>query len=331
MEEQNDQINQQEEGLEEFENEDVFYPPKPEPSPATNKLIRSVISSALFILLSYFFLDWELVFIFKLICVLLIHEMGHYAAMHRFNYNDLSIFFIPLVGAVATGEKEEVSLKQQVIILLAGPVPGIIIGVLLYAASIYLKNDEFLSLSMIFIFLNVFNLLPFTPLDGGKILKALFFENNMIISAVFSVLSAVGLAIIAISLNAYIMLILPLFILLQLNAGYAIFKLSKVLKSKNLPTDTLFSELSNKHYWQIRDEMGLHLNSMKRFISPGVYEPAVNEDQIINTMKQLVRKKPVNDLSLLGKAAFLILWIGSILAPLVGVIVLYGLNQSLDL
>lgn len=331
MEEQNNQIEQKEDGHEEFGAEDIFYPPKPEPSPATNKLIRSVISSALFILLSYFFLDWELVFIFKLICVLLIHEMGHYAAMHRFNYSDLSIFFIPLVGAVATGEKEEVSLKQQVIILLAGPLPGIVIGVLLYGASIYLKNDEFLSLSMIFIFLNVFNLLPFTPLDGGKILKALFFENNMIISAVFSILSAAGLAIIAISLDSYFMLILPLFIMIQLNAGYAIYKLNKVLKSKNLPTDTLFTELSDKHYWLIRDEMGHHLNSMKRFISPGVYEPAVNEDHVISTMKQLVRKKPLNDLSALGKAGFLILWIGAILAPLIGVVLLYGLNQNLGL
>lgn len=330
MEEQENPVEQQEGGYEEHTNDDVYYPSKPEPSPATNKLTRSLISSVLFILLSYFLLDWELIFIVKLICVLLIHEMGHYAAMHRFNYNDLSIFFIPLVGAVASGEKEEVSLKQQVIILLAGPVPGIIIGVIIYGASLYLKNDGFLNLSMIFIFLNVFNLLPFTPLDGGKILKVLFFENNMIISTVFSVLSAAGLAIIAISLESYFLLILPLFILIQLNAGYAIHKLSKLLNSKNLPTDTGFSELSDKHYWLIRDEMGLHLNSLKRFISPGKYEVSINEDQIINTMRQVVRKKPVNDLSIFGKVGFLILWIGAILAPLIGLVILYGINSLVD-
>ena len=62
----------------------------------------------------------------------MIHELGHFFAMKYFHYKDLGIFFIPLLGAYVSGSKREVSQKQSAIILLAGPLPGIIIGIALY-------------------------------------------------------------------------------------------------------------------------------------------------------------------------------------------------------
>jgi hypothetical protein len=60
------------------------------------------------------------------------HEMGHFIAMKAFRYKDLGIFFIPLLGAYVSGSKREVSQKESAIILLAGPLPGIVLGAVFF-------------------------------------------------------------------------------------------------------------------------------------------------------------------------------------------------------
>ena len=70
-----------------------------------------------------------------LLGVLFIHEVGHALAMRFFGYKDLQILFIPFLGAVASGRKENIAAWQEVVVLLAGPVPGIVIGTLVMATG----------------------------------------------------------------------------------------------------------------------------------------------------------------------------------------------------
>src|ERR1700733_14591169 len=96
--------------------EPVVYPPKFEkPARSPNVWIRSVISLALYLLLGYYFFpSYDILLLITAIVVF--HEMGHFLAMKYFRYNDLGIFFIPLLGAYVSGTKREVSQKQSAVI-----------------------------------------------------------------------------------------------------------------------------------------------------------------------------------------------------------------------
>jgi hypothetical protein len=109
---------------------------------------------------------------------LLIHEAGHVLAMKLCGYRDTSILFIPFLGAVATArQKEDATLAQKFWILLAGPLPGLILGIGLAIATRDGNYPGWLNeAGWLFISLNLLNLLPIYPLDGGQIADLLLFS-----------------------------------------------------------------------------------------------------------------------------------------------------------
>ena len=110
-----------------------IYPEKPHintESGGSNKIIKSLGSLILFILIFMIFFDVQ--YVFLLVLILFIHELGHFIAMKLFNYNDVNIFFIPLMGAVTSGEKSKTTQLQKVLVILSGPIPGIFLGVLCF-------------------------------------------------------------------------------------------------------------------------------------------------------------------------------------------------------
>ena len=177
---------------------------------------------------SYFFnANWAWLLI--LTAIVIFHELGHFLAMKAFHYKELGIFFIPLLGAYASGTKREVSQKQSAIILLAGPLPGIIVGIFLFILA---KNritemayEDYRLLgktAALLIFLNVLNLLPIYPLDGGQLLNRLFLDESKIIGKVFVVISALALGYFAVTIGFYPLLVFPAMMLYRLMERYKI-------------------------------------------------------------------------------------------------------------
>src|SRR5258705_4783155 len=76
-----------------------------------------------------------------LIGVLLFHELGHYAGMRLFKYQDVRMFFIPLFGAAVAGRSRSVHGYKEAIVLLLGPLPGIILGGALGIAAMFQNNE----------------------------------------------------------------------------------------------------------------------------------------------------------------------------------------------
>lgn len=145
-----------------------------------NKKLRTWLflgSIVVFAASSTKFLTLQSVLIF--IVVLLFHEGGHILAMKLFGYQDTSVLFVPFLGALATGHKHEATLSQKFWISLAGPLPGVIVGVALAMLTPRTGSDLawLRETSWIMIFVNVFNLLPIYPLDGGKIANLLLFSR----------------------------------------------------------------------------------------------------------------------------------------------------------
>lgn len=311
-----------------LESNERYYPPKPGLELLEKNKWLPLISMLLFVVGFAVFYKWKLSYIAMVTGVILIHELGHALAMKIFNYSDVSILFIPFLGGLASGNKHEISQKQESIILLAGPVPGILIGILLR----FLPANETIDLnglSNTFIFLNVFNLLPIYPLDGGRLLKLLFFEKNDVISKVFLFISMGFLVFVAISTKSYALLIIPFFLTMQITAQIQSGKLKKSLTEKGIQIRQSYDDLSDKDYWRIRDEIAIHISSFARFISPGVYEVSERETQVIKYIQTLLRKPAASDVSPFNLLWITMIWIISFALPLVLLALVYLKNNPL--
>ncbi|CAA6809863.1 MAG: Unknown protein [uncultured Sulfurovum sp.] len=159
-----------------------------------------------------------------LLIVLIIHELGHYFAMQYFGYNDTSIFFIPFFGAAAKGEKEHVVPFEEYIVFLAGPLPGIIIGIIIVIMSIenpQLREVTWIQEYALFsILLNYLNLLPIYPLDGGRIVQSLLFTRYPKAQFYFFLISFVLIVSLAILLESILVALFALLLFFAINHNY---------------------------------------------------------------------------------------------------------------
>jgi stage IV sporulation protein FB len=177
--------------MEEFD----LYPPKPELSEpkAKGNLALTIFSIILFILVFLFIFTDEVTFIFNLVLVLIVHEMGHYLMMKAFGYKNVRMLFIPLMGAFVQGSKEVYSQKQSILVVAAGPMPGILIGLALVILAGVYQIPFMMYLGLLFLLLNIINLLPLDPLDGGQLFKLLIKTNHELFLLVFSFISSLTL------------------------------------------------------------------------------------------------------------------------------------------
>ncbi|HEX4614121.1 MAG TPA: hypothetical protein VH092_38415, partial [Urbifossiella sp.] len=93
--------------------------------PAGNPTLILVVSLALFAAgMARHRVEWVVI----VTLVLLLHEAGHLFGMWLFGYRDLRVFFIPFIGAAASGRNETAPVRHEAVMLLLGPVPGILLG-----------------------------------------------------------------------------------------------------------------------------------------------------------------------------------------------------------
>jgi tetratricopeptide (TPR) repeat protein len=135
------------------------------------------------------------------VVAILLHEGGHLLAMKLSGHQEASMLFLPFLGAVATArQKDDTTLFQQFWISFAGPFPGLIMGVAVAIACSTLKLPLWINqASWIFIILNLLNLLPIYPLDGGHIVNLLFFSRFPFANVIFKTFCAIVIGIFAIN------------------------------------------------------------------------------------------------------------------------------------
>jgi Zn-dependent protease len=114
---------------------------------------------------------WELAVL--LCAVLLLHELGHVVGMAVFGYRDRRILFLPFFGAAAMGEKPDATPGQRTVVLLLGPVPGLLVGIGCLFLFFETGGLWWLALATTALIVNYFNLLPISPLDGGRVVETL--------------------------------------------------------------------------------------------------------------------------------------------------------------
>ena len=187
------------------------------PGISYHPLLRTLVSLLLYVGI-YYLIFHDIKSILLLVIVIIVHESGHYIAMKILGYDKVKMLFIPLLGAFVSGQPAQVHPSKKMIVLMAGPLPGIIIGMicaLIFSAS---RQYIYFQLAMMFIFLNVFNLLPVTPMDGGQMLETLFFRSNKIVQTIFIALSSMVIGFIAWGTRNYALFIIVIFLLIRVRS-----------------------------------------------------------------------------------------------------------------
>ena len=305
------------------------YPPKPEQEPKKgNVWIRSITSLALYLLIGYYFFSANWILVLILTGIVIFHEFGHFLAMKIYDYKELGIFFIPLLGAYASGTKREVSQKQSAIILLAGPMPGIILGIILYLVINgryievpYYTFQPLIATAQLLIFLNVLNLLPVYPLDGGQLVNRLFLDDTNFIGKIFVLLSALALGYLLIRLGMtnsffYVLLLFPVMMLMRLFSEDKNEKLTKAIESRGINLEKTYEEITDEEYWRIRNILIENNYPPLRSIPPAPpYDYSAHEDRVVTAIENLLQRTIVQDLSWWGKVIIILIWIVSFAAP----------------
>lgn len=297
--------------------------PKPEleePKTKMNVWVKSAFSLLLYLAIGYFFFSSNWIFLLIITIIIVFHELGHFVAMKYFKYNDLGIFFIPLLGAYVSGNKQEVSQRQSAIILLAGPVPGIIVGIalLLIPGSDSIMLSDTISLDEVAkasIFLNLLNLLPIYPLDGGQLLHRLFLDNSQLIGRIFLIVSAALLTWVAFGSGIYPLLIFPFMMITRLIREMQHERIEKKIEADGIDLVKTYDEITAEEYWRIRNVLIKHYPQLRDIKPSPPYEVSPKEDQVINMIQGLLQRNVIQDLSLGAKFLIMLIWVGCFVAP----------------
>lgn len=142
-------------------------------------------------------LSWE--FAVAIMVMLAFHEYGHVHAMRRAGLKVRGIYFIPLLGAAAVTEDTWRTRAEQARIALAGPVWGLgltAVAALVDAATGFAHPWIGVIVAW-WALLNLFNLLPVNPLDGGRVLAAVGYSLGSRLGVFLSLGMFVGALVLA--------------------------------------------------------------------------------------------------------------------------------------
>lgn len=114
-------------------------------------------------------LVWGLPYAFGLVLLIFVHEMGHYLAARRRGLEVGAPTFLPFVGAWVAMKDMPRDVETEAYVGLAGPVVGTLGAVAAYWLA--QDHDSALLLAIAYggFFINLFNLIPLSPFDGGRI------------------------------------------------------------------------------------------------------------------------------------------------------------------
>lgn len=201
-----------------------------------SKLMILGVSIALFVLLGAW--QWELELVLVLVPILFVHELGHYVAMKAFGYKNIHMFFIPLLGAAVSGRNYRVSGWKKTLVSLAGPLPSIGLGLALGGIGFWLDNEWCIKGSLITLILNVLNLAPFLPLDGGQVAHVTLFSRSNIIDLLFRIGTIGVLMVVAWLLQAKFLFGLGIAMIIGIPTVWRTMKATEAVRRLNLPEPT---------------------------------------------------------------------------------------------
>lgn len=296
--------------MEEFD----LYPQKPliEKVKIESNWGLTFFSLVLFVGTFLFLFKDQIRFVLFLILVLFIHEMGHFLFMKLFKYENVRMLFIPLMGAFVQGSKEKYSQKESFYVISAGPFPGIWIGsVLLVFASVY-QQEWMLELSFLFLFLNVINLFPIDPLDGGQLFKLYVNKKRDLFLMLFALFSSMLMIFVGWMIDSYIILAFGFLMGFKVRGFQRNHHLRKILDEQKIPYESTYDDLSNEHYAKIKEVLIEETPALKKYLN---ISEENNDDFMASHVNSTLLAPVLKDAGMALKVSIIILWLLSLSFP----------------
>lgn len=116
---------------------------------------------------------WGLPFAVGFVLLIFVHELGHVLELRRQGVPASAPLFIPFLGAVIGMKELPDDAWAEAKVALAGPILGSVGALGCWIAAEATGSELLMALAFIGFFLNLFNLIPIVPLDGGRAAGAL--------------------------------------------------------------------------------------------------------------------------------------------------------------
>jgi Zn-dependent protease len=131
------------------------------------------VAGSMLVSIGAYTLIWGWKFAVGFVVLLLVHEMGHVFAARMQGLPVSAPMFIPFLGAMITMKQMPASAWKEAQVALGGPLLGSLGAAVAWGIGEAYDSELFVALGFMGFFLNLFNLLPIVPLDGGRAVGAL--------------------------------------------------------------------------------------------------------------------------------------------------------------
>ena len=131
------------------------------------------VAASMLVSIGAYALLWGWQFAVGFVVLLLIHELGHVWEAKRQGLPVSAPMFIPFLGALITLKQLPDNAWNEAKVAIAGPIIGGLGAAATWGLGVWLDSDLLVALAFTGFFLNLFNLAPISPLDGGRIVAAI--------------------------------------------------------------------------------------------------------------------------------------------------------------
>jgi Zn-dependent protease len=140
---------------------------------ALPKLKLFTTSASMLVSIAAYQLIFGWLFSIGFVLLLLLHELGHVFQLRREGVKASAPMFIPFLGAVISAKSMGDDAGAEARVGLAGPILGSVATLIPLGIWLATGSHFWQALAFIGFFINLFNLLPILPLDGGRAMAAL--------------------------------------------------------------------------------------------------------------------------------------------------------------
>ena len=131
------------------------------------------VAGSMLVSIGAYALFWGWQFAVGFVLLLLVHELGHVLEAKRQGLPVSAPMFIPFLGALITLKRLPDNAWNEAKVAIAGPIIGGLGAAAVWGVGEYLDSELLVALAFTGFFLNLFNLAPISPLDGGRIVAAI--------------------------------------------------------------------------------------------------------------------------------------------------------------
>lgn len=190
-----------------------------------------VLGMSAFVFVGLGVLRWELSYVLSFLAAIFVHEAGHVLAMRLFRYRDLRMMFIPFIGGMAGGDPDDLDAGKIAAISLAGPLVGLLGGLVAAGLAHVTGVEGFGHFAWISLYLNLFNLMPLVPLDGGHFINELLFARRPRAELIFKIVALVLLSALIVASKFYILSVVIVLMLTTIRSDYRMAVAIEALRS----------------------------------------------------------------------------------------------------